>query len=131
LPFEAEEGSKDLTQAIELVRRLDSGQIKNLPENAPISFIPKELRRVLKNKKGQLNRNAWEIGLALAIKENLRSGNLCIPKSKEFISFWKMLLDNRQWEKEQKTIYESIKQLDFGRKSSLRSRTTRFKLLIL
>ncbi len=110
LPFEAEEGSKDLTQSIELVRRLDSGQIKNLPENAPISFIPKELRRVLKNKKGQLNRNAWETGLAIAIKENLRSGNLYLPKSKEYISFWKMLLDNRHWEKEQKMIYESIKQ---------------------
>jgi hypothetical protein len=110
LPFEAEEGSKDLTQAIELVRRLDAGQIKNLPENAPISFIPKELRRVLKNKKGQLNRNAWETGLAIAIKENLRSGNLYLPKSKEYISFWKMLLDNRHWEKEQKMIYESIKQ---------------------
>jgi len=110
LPFEAEEGSEDLTQAIKIVRRLDSGQIKNLPGNAPISFIPKELRRVLKNKKGQLNRNAWETGLAIAIKENMRSGNLYLPKSKEYISFWKMLLDNRQWEKEQITIYESIKQ---------------------
>jgi len=110
LPFEAEEGSKDLTQAIEIVRRLDSGQIKNLPENAPVSFIPKELRRVLKNKKGQLNRNAWETGLAIAIKENMRSGNLYLPQSKEYISFWKMLLDNRHWEKEQKAIYESINQ---------------------
>ncbi len=110
LPFESEEGSEDLTEAIKIVRRLDSGQIKNLPENAPVSFIPKELRRVLKNKRGQLNRNAWETGLALAIKENLRSGNLYLPKSKEYISFWKMLLDNRHWEKEQRMIYEEIKQ---------------------
>lgn len=110
LPFEAEEGSEGLTEAINIVRQLDSGQIKKLPENAPFSFIPKELRRVLKNNKGQLNRNAWETGLAIAIKENMRSGNLYLPKSKEYISFWKMLLDNRHWEKGQKTIYESIKQ---------------------
>lgn len=71
LPFEAEEGSEDLMEAIKIVCCLDSRQIKNLPENAPVSFIPKELRRVLKNKKGQLNRNAWETGLAIAIKENM------------------------------------------------------------
>ncbi len=110
LPFETEEGSEDLTQAIKLICQLDSGQIKNLPENAPVSFVPKELRRVLKNKKGRLNRNAWEIGLAIAIKDNLRSGNLYLPKSKEYISFWNMLLDNRRWEKEQKAIYENINQ---------------------
>ncbi len=110
LPFAAEEGSEDLTQAIKLIRQLDSEQIKKLPENAPVSFVPKELRRVLKNKKGQLNRNAWEIGLAIAIKDNLRSGNLYLPKSKEYISFWKMLLDNRRWEKEHQAIYESINQ---------------------
>ena len=110
LPFEAEEGSEDLIQAIKIVRRLDSGQIKNIPENAPFTFIPKELRRVLKNKNGQLNRNAWEMGLAIAIKENMRSGNLYLPQSKEYISFWKMLLDDRQWEKQQLTIYESINQ---------------------
>ncbi len=37
LPFEAEEGSEDLTEAIELVRRLDSGQIKISPKT--LSFL--------------------------------------------------------------------------------------------
>ena len=110
LPFEAEAGSEDLLKAIEIVRRLDSGQSGNLPADAPVSFIPKELKPALKTKNGKLNRNTWEMGLALAIKENMRSGNLFIPKSKQYISFWKMLLEKRLWEKDREKIYTQIGQ---------------------
>jgi TnpA family transposase len=110
LPFEAEAGSEELIKAIEIVRGLDSRKSSGLPADAPVSFVPKELKPALKNKTGKLNRNAWEMGLALAIKENMRSGNLFIPKSKQYISFWKMLLETRFWEKDKEEVYDRLKQ---------------------
>jgi hypothetical protein len=89
---------------------MDSGQLTNLPEDAPISFVPKELRRILKKGNGKINRNVWEMGLALAIKENMRSGNLYIAKSKQYISFWKMILDNRKWKESREEIYQNLNQ---------------------
>ena len=71
LPFAAEHGNDSLMKAIEFVRKLDAGNIKKLPQTAPVDFVPKELRRALKNQAGHLNRNAWEMGLALAINIDL------------------------------------------------------------
>jgi hypothetical protein len=54
LPFAAEPGSDALMKAINIVRNLDSGELKKLPHDAPTAFVPKELRRVLKDKSGIL-----------------------------------------------------------------------------
>jgi hypothetical protein len=37
-------------------------------ERVPTGFVPRELRRALKDQTGQINRNTWEADLALAIK---------------------------------------------------------------
>jgi hypothetical protein len=50
----------------------------------PTGFVPRELRRALKDQTGQIN----ETDLALAIKDALRSGDLYLPKSKQHVSFW-------------------------------------------
>jgi hypothetical protein len=60
LPFAAKQGNEHLIHAIHLVRKLDVGELKRLPPTAPSGFVPKELRRALKDQDGQLNRNAWE-----------------------------------------------------------------------
>lgn len=91
LPFAAEHGTDSLIEAIELIRQLDAGEIKKLPQTAPTDFVPKELRRILKNPTGGLNRNAWEMGLALAMKDALRSGDLYLPQSKQHVSFWDLM----------------------------------------
>ena len=87
LPFAAERGSDTLLEGIELVRQLDRGELTHLPTDAPTNFVPRELRRALKNGDGKLNRNAWEMGLALAIKDAFRSGDLYLPQSKHYVSF--------------------------------------------
>ena len=97
LPFAAEHGNDCLIQAIEIIRKLDSGKLNRIPDDAPISFVPKELRRALKDHDGSINRNAWEIGLALAIKDGLRSRNLYLPQSKHYVSFWNLTLCDNHW----------------------------------
>lgn len=57
LPFEVAKGSGPLIKAIQFVRQLDDGDLKKLPENTPTAFIPRELRRSLKDQTGNINRN--------------------------------------------------------------------------
>ena len=110
LPFAAEHGNDNLIQSIELVRQLDSGDLKNLPHTAPISFVPKELLRALFNPAGALNRNAWEVSLALAIKDALRSGDLYLPQSKQHVSFWDLMLSETRWEQIRTSSFEELQQ---------------------
>jgi TnpA family transposase len=110
LPFAAEHGSESLVQAIELVCKLDRGEIKRLAETAPQEFVPKDLRRALKSQAGQLNRNAWEMGLALAIKDALRSGDLYLPQSKQHVSFWDLMLSESHWQQIRTASSEELQQ---------------------
>ena len=110
LPFSAEHGNDSLIEAIGLVRQLDSGDLKKLPATAPMDFVPKELRRVLKNKTGTLNRNAWEMGLAFAIKDKLRSGDLYLPQSKQHVSFWDLMLSETRWQQMRTSAFEELQQ---------------------
>lgn len=98
LPFAAEHGNNALLQAISLIKQLDAGEIKRLPQATPADFVPKDLRRALHDSVGKLNRNAWELSLALTIKDALRSGDLFLPQSKQHVSFWELMLNDTRWQ---------------------------------
>jgi len=98
LPFQAKSGTEPLLKSIQLIRQLDASEQKTLPEDVPTYFIPKELRRCLKGKNGKIQRKAWELGVAMAMKEALRSGDLYVPKSKQHVSFWDLMLNQHRWE---------------------------------
>jgi TnpA family transposase len=107
LPFAAKPGNEHLLQAIEMVRKLDAGDLPRLP---PTAFVPKELRRALKDQTGNLNRNAWEMGLALAIKDALRSGDLYLPQSKQHVSFWDLTLSETRWQEVRTSAFDDLQQ---------------------
>lgn len=110
LPFSVEQGSDNLLKAIKIIRQLDSGEMKRLPEDVPTAFVPKELRRALKDKSGNINRNAWELGLAMAIKDAFRSGDLYLPKSKRHVSFWDLILNESCWQETREASYTELEQ---------------------
>lgn len=110
LPFEAKPGTEALLKSIQLIRQLDAGELKTLPNDVPTYFIPKELQRCLKGKNGKLQRNAWELGVAIAMKEALRSGDLFVPKSKQYVSFWDLMLNQYRWEDTRKAAYKDLQQ---------------------
>jgi len=103
-------GSGPLIKAIQFVRQLDDGDLKKLPENTPTAFIPRELRRSLKDQAGNINRNVWEMGLALAMKDALRSGDLYLPQSKQHVSFWDLTLNEPNWDETKHTVYTELQQ---------------------
>ena len=110
LPFAAEKGSDVLMHSIEIIRKLDSGELKKLRSSVPTTFIPRELRPALKDKFGNINRNAWELGLAMAIKDALRSGDLYLPQSKQYVSFWDLMLNESQWQETREASYLELQQ---------------------
>ena len=108
--FVAQAGSEHITHAIEIIKKLDTGQWKHIPTKVPTNFVPKELRRVLRDKTGPINRNAWEMGLALAIKDALRSGNLYLPQSKQHVSFWNLTLSESRWQQVRTCCFSELQQ---------------------
>ena len=110
LPFQAKPGTEPLLKSIQLIRQLDAGELKTLPDDVPTYFIPKELRRCLKGKNGKIQRNAWELGVAMAMKEAMRSGDLFVPKSKQHVSFWDLMLNQHRWEDTREAAYEDLQQ---------------------
>ena len=97
LPFEVEPGSEDLLTSLQVLRLLDAGNLSRLPDDVTTRFVPAELLRAVRDDRGRLNRNAWELGLALAMKDVLRSGDLYLPQSKQHVSFWNLVLSERKW----------------------------------
>lgn len=110
LPFKAKQGTEPLLKSIHIVCQLDAGKLKKLPEDIPVGFIPKELRSLLRDKEGKLQRNTWELGVAIAMKEALRSGDLFVPKSKQHASFWDMVLNQQHWQDVRETAYKDLQQ---------------------
>jgi len=110
LPFAAKQGNEHLTEAIDVVRKLDTGELTRLPPTAPTSFVPQDLRRALKDQDGKVNRNAWEMGLALAMKDTLRSGDLYLPQSKHHVSFWDLTLSDTRWQEVRTSAFTDLQQ---------------------
>ena len=110
LPFAVAKGTGPLLKAIELIRQLDAVDLKKLPNTAPISFVPKELRKNLKDQAGNINRNVWEMGLALAMRDAFRSGDLYLPQSKQHVSFWELTLNDTSWDETLPTVYTQLQQ---------------------
>jgi TnpA family transposase len=110
LPFAAKPGTGRLLTAINIIRRLDAGTLKKIPEDAPTFFIPKELLRSYKDKDGKIRRNAWELGLSAAMKDALRAGDLYLAKSKQHTSFGELILDEHRWQEIRENAYEELQQ---------------------
>ena len=97
LPFASDTGQQNLLQALDILRRLDRGEIKTLPDDVPTDFVPAGWQKVLRDDRGRLRRSLWETALALAIRDALRSGDLYLPDSRHHAGFWSLVLDERRW----------------------------------
>ncbi len=106
LKFEAKgERANSLLKAIEILHELNQQQKRKLPEDAPIEFIPKKLRALVKPQ-GVLDKQAWECALLTSIRDEIRVGNLTVNGSKRFGSFDNFFMPYSQWEKERSIFFK-------------------------
>jgi len=78
LPFATEPGSELLLAAIEHARTLHRGERAAVGADAPVAFAPPWLRRDIVVG-GVIDSRLWETGLAFAVGDALRSGDLYLP----------------------------------------------------
>ena len=98
LVFQEEEaGSKSLVQATRLLRAMNQADKRKLPEDAPLGFIPKNLRPFVE-KDGVVDKQAWECALLTAIRDEIRAGNVSIGQSKRFGRFDDFFIADSRWD---------------------------------
>ncbi len=91
-----------------MARALNRGERKEVPLEAPIQFIPAAWRSASKRDDGTIDRSLWEIALALAVRDALRSGDLYLPESRRHVSFWNLLTDECQWTEQRESAYAAL-----------------------
>lgn len=107
LPFAAEPGSEGLLASLALLRQLNSGEVKELPPDVETSFVPAAWRGSMQV--GHRRRRwTWEIALALALKDALRSGDVFLPDSRRHVSFWHLCYDEPTWQQTRETAVHQL-----------------------
>ena len=107
LPFQAAAGSETLLQAIEILRALDAGTRGPLTAGDPQGFVPADWRPHL-TEDGKPNRHIWEISLAMAVRDALRAGSLFLSQSRDHVSFWSLIHDDRGWQANAAQAYKAL-----------------------
>ncbi|MBA2764510.1 MAG: Tn3 family transposase [Thermoleophilaceae bacterium] len=108
LPFRGERGAEPLLAALELARKLNAGEVERLPADAPVQFVPAGWRGALLDDSGRPDRRLWEIALAFAVRDRLRSGDLFLAESRHHVSFWNLVYAADLWEKKRAAAYGEL-----------------------
>ena len=61
-----------------------------------------------KDEKGRPNMRTWELALAYAIREALRSGDLFLADSRHHVSFWNLVKDSKAWAEDRPKAYSDL-----------------------
>src|SRR5206468_8555242 len=93
---------------LDVVRQLDAGTLPTLPHHAPTAFVPGKFRPALHNTDGTLDRRTWELGLAVAVRDGLRSGDVFLPESRRHVSFTNLVYDPTRWTHEREVAYTDL-----------------------
>jgi TnpA family transposase len=113
LPFLAQAGGAPLMDAIAFARRVHADEVKPTGER-PIGFAKASAWRSAGPWRAALADEScdfrlWEIGLAFAVADALRSGDLYLAESRHHVSFWNMVHDAEQWEQKRAVAYAKMK----------------------
>jgi hypothetical protein len=97
MQFRLEEGNTSkLVEAIELLKGLNQENKRKLPEDVPVDFIPKSLRRLVEVD-GEVDKHAWECALFTVLRDEIRAGNVFVPNSKRFGCLDDFFIPETQW----------------------------------
>jgi TnpA family transposase len=108
LPFQGEPGNDQVLTGLDLVRQLDAGTQKALSWLAPTAFVPRKFWPALTGTDGTLDRRPWELGLAVAVRDGLRSEDVYLPASRRHVSFANLVYDPTRWTAERDHAYTEL-----------------------
>jgi Domain of unknown function (DUF4158) len=108
LPFQGEPGSEAIITGLDSVRQVDTETLKTFPAYTPTAFMPGKFRAALHNQDGTLDRRTWELGLAGAVRDGLRSGDVYLPESRRHVSFANLVYEPARWQHERDDAYTEL-----------------------
>lgn len=108
LGFEGELGAAPLLAALEVARTLNVRGARDLPRDAPTEFIPKGWKAAFPAPGCAPDRRLWEIALAFAVRDALRSGDVYLPDSRRHVSFWNLCYGQGQWTEQRTSAYAQL-----------------------
>jgi len=100
-----EEADTALVTAIDLLQKMNEDGKRKLPEDAPLGFVPKKLRSLVESA-GEVNKRAWECALLLAIRDEVRAGNLYVQQSKRFGRFDDFFISDGKWQAQRDAFFK-------------------------
>ena len=106
LDFHPENNSdSSLIAAVVLLQEMNVSGKRKLPDDPPLSFIPKKLRALVTNN-GEVSRRAWESALLTAVRDEIRAGNIYVDHSQRFGRFDDFFMTESEWEKQRESFFE-------------------------
>src|SRR5271157_198171 len=90
-----------------ILRAIDAGTGGALTTDDPHGFVPADWRPHLVTG-GKLDRAIWEISLAVAVRDALRAGSLFLVQSRDHVSFWNLVYDDRKWQQTREQAYQRL-----------------------
>jgi TnpA family transposase len=109
LDFKAAHGSENLLRAVNVLRQMNAGTLKSIPEKTPIDFVQNAWKNALHNPDGTLHQRTWELAVYYAVNKALGSGDLYLPDSNNHRNFWHTVYDEKTWKQEKDTEYSKLK----------------------
>ncbi|OEU73255.1 MAG: hypothetical protein BA869_04515, partial [Desulfuromonadales bacterium C00003107] len=104
LQFENGEDSP-LCEALEVLREMNNGNKRKLPDDVPVDFIPKKIRVLIETADGKVDKAAWECALLTAIRDEIKSGNISIGMSKRFCRLDDFFISESRWQKMRENFF--------------------------
>jgi TnpA family transposase len=99
LAFESQtnEHPSPVLDAVASLVAANESHARKLPPDTPVDFVPKRLRGVV-GENGSRNRQAWECSLLIALRDEIKFGNLAVGDSKRFGNFDRFFVESDEWE---------------------------------
>ena len=91
LNMKAAPAARDLLEAVEVLKGMNSRQARKVPDDAPISFVRKRWENLVHTPDG-LDRRYYELCVLSELKNSLRSGDIWVQGSRQFKDFEDYLL---------------------------------------
>jgi TnpA family transposase len=93
---DAEGGETACLRALRMLKDLNAAGRRKLPADAPTDFLPSRLQSLVV-RDGEIERRAWECGLLLKLREEVKAGNLSVRYSKRFARLDDFFIEDHRW----------------------------------
>ena len=78
---------------------------RKLPSDVPLDFVPRRLLRFVAPEEGVVDRRAWECALLLSLRDEIRSGNVAVVRSKRFGRLDDFFMPFERWEERRSRFF--------------------------